>query len=123
MSTATHLEHQEYDASMQSAALFFLQRHQAEHLGNDQLLFCRAVQHLTASLEVPLHRAEKLVTRAYGELKCSNNRHQLDVDASSTTVAVVTDPSSGLIWAVPVNLIYERIINATDNRRLRFVTP
>lgn len=123
MNTATHTEHQEYEASMQLAALFFLQRHQSEHLGNDQLLFSRAVQHLTGSLEVPLHKAEKLVTRAYGELKCSSNRHQLDVDASSTTVAVVTDPSSGLMWAVPVNLIYERIINATDNRRLRLVTP
>lgn len=123
MNTGTHTEHQEYEASMQLAALFFLQRHQAEHLGNDQLLFSRAVQHLTASLEVPLHRAEKLVTRAYGELKCSSNRHQLDVDASSTTVAVVTDPSSGLTWAVPINLIYERIIKATDNRRLRLVTP
>lgn len=123
MNTVTYTEHQEYEASLQSAALFFLQRHQAEHLGSDQLLFCRAVQHLTASLEVPLHRAEQLVTRAYGELKCSNNRHQLNVDASSTTVAVVTDPLSGLTWAVPISLIYERIINATDNRRLRLVTP
>lgn len=123
MSTATHLDHQEYEACMQLAALCFLQRHQAEYLGNDPLLFCRAVQHLTASLEVPLHRAEKLVARAYGELKCSSDLHQLDVEASSTTVAVVTDPSSGLTWAVPVNLIYERIINATDNRRLRLVTP
>ena len=122
MNTATPTEHQEYEASMQLAALFFLQRHQAEHLGNDQLLFDRAVQHLTASLEVPLHRAEKLVTRAYGELRCSSN-HQLDIEASSTTVAVVTDPSSGLAWAVPVNPIYERIINATDNRRLQLVTP
>lgn len=63
MSTATRLEHQEYDASMQSAALFFLQRHQAKHLDNDQLLFCRAVQHLTASLEVPLHKAKKLLPK------------------------------------------------------------
>ena len=122
MNTATHTEHQEYETSMQLAALFFLQRHQSEHLGNDQLLFSRAVQHLTGSLEVPLHMAEKLVTRAYGELKYSINRHQLDVEASSTTVAVVTDPSSGLTWAVPVNLIYERIINVAGNRRLRLVT-
>ena len=63
MSTATRLKHQEYDASMQSAVLFFLQRHQAEHLGNDQLLFCRAVQHLTASLEVPLRKAKKLLPK------------------------------------------------------------
>lgn len=123
MSTATPTEHQEYQASMQLAALFFLQRHQAEYLGNDQLLFSRTVQHLSASLEVPQHMAEKLVTRAYGELKCCSNRHQLDVEASSTAVTVVTDPASGLTWAVPVNLIYERIINAADNRRLRLVTP
>ena len=121
MNVATPCDPQEYEASMQLAALFFLQRHQAEHLGNDQLLFSRAVQHLTGSLEV--HISEKLVTRAYGEMKCRSKRHQLDVEASSTSVAVVTDPSSGLTWAVPVNLIYERIINAADNRRLRLVTP
>ena len=123
MNVATPCDPQEYEASMQLAALFFLQRHQAEHLGNDQLLFSRAVQHLTGSLEVPLHISEKLVTRAYGEMKCRSKRHQLDVEASSTSVAVVTDPSSGLTWAVPVNLIYERIIDAADNRRLRLVTP
>lgn len=123
MSLSPHTEHSEYQSSMQWAALCFLQRHQAEYLGNDQLLFCRAVNRLSSSLEVPLHMAEKLVARAYGELKCSNNSHLLDVDASSHSVAVVTDPGSGLTWAVPVNLIYERIINATDNRRLRLVTP
>ena len=63
MNTATPTEHQEYEASMQLAALFFLQRHQAEYLGNDPLLFCRAVQHLTASLEVPLHKAKKLLPK------------------------------------------------------------
>ncbi|WP_019411226.1 hypothetical protein [Pseudomonas psychrophila] len=123
MNSAPHIEHQEYQVSMQLAALHFLQRHQAEYLGNDQLLFCRAVRHLSGVLDVPVHMAEKLVTHAYGDLKCSNNRHLLDVGASSTTVAVVTDPSSGLTWAVPINLIYERIINATDTRRLRLVTP
>lgn len=122
MNIAIDTNYQEYQATMQRAALAYLERHQGEHLGNDQLLFTRAVQHLLISLEVPLHMAEKLVSRAYGELKSSNNRHQLDVDASSGTVAVITDPASGLTWAVPVSLICQRIINAPDNRRLRLVT-
>ena len=62
MNTATHTDYQEYQATMQAAGLSFLQRHQGEHLGNDQLLFCRAVQHLVGSLEVPLHMAEKLIS-------------------------------------------------------------
>ncbi|NWD44465.1 hypothetical protein [Pseudomonas yamanorum] len=123
MNTAIDTDYQEYQATMQAAALAFLLRHQGEHLGNDQLLFCRAVQHLVGSLEVPLHMAEKLVSRAYGELKSNNDRHQLDVDASSGAVAVITDPASGLTWAVPVSLIYQRIIKAPENRRLRLVTP
>ncbi len=123
MNTATHTDYQEYQTTMQAAGLSFLQRHQGEHLGNDQLLFCRAVQHLVGSLEVPLHMAEKLISRAYGELKSDNDRHQLDVDASSDAVAVITDPASGMTWAVPVSLIYQRIINAPENRRLRLVTP
>ena len=123
MNTATHTDYQEYQATMQAAGLSFLQRHQGEPLGNDQLLFCRAVQHLVGSLEVPLHMAEKLISRAYGELKSDNDRHRLDVDASSVAVAVITDPASGMTWAVPVSLIYQRIINAPENRRLRLVTP
>ena len=67
--------------------------------------------------------AEKLISRAYGELKSDNDRHRLDVDASSEAVAVITDPASGMTWAVPVSLIYQRIINAPENRRLRLVTP
>lgn len=123
MNTATDTVYQEYQAAMQAAGLSFLQRHQGEHLGNDQLLFCRAVQHLVGSLEVPLHMAEKLISRAYGELKSNNDRHRLDVDASDGAIAVITDPASGMTWAVPVSLIYQRIINAPENRRLRLVTP
>ncbi|WP_338724658.1 hypothetical protein V9L16_12090 [Pseudomonas tolaasii] len=123
MNTATDTDYQEYQATMQAAGLAFLQRHQGEHLGNDQLLFCRAVQHLTGTLEVPLRMAEKLVSRAYGELKSNNDRHQLDVNASDGAIAVITDPASGMTWAVPVSLIYQRIINAPENRRLRLVTP
>jgi hypothetical protein len=104
MNTATDTDYQEYQATMQTAGLSFL-------------------QHLVGSLEVPLHMAEKLISRAYGELKSNNDRHQLDVDASSGAVAVITDPASGMTWAVPVSLIYQRIINAPENRRLRLVTP
>lgn len=111
----------EYQDAMQGAALAFLSRRQGEHLENDQLLFTRTVQHLVGSLEVPLYLAEKLVARAYGELKAGDEHRLLDVDASSTKVAMITDPRSGLTWAVPVHLIYDRIINAPDSRRVRLV--
>ena len=59
----------EYRAAMQTAALGYMQRHQAEHLGNDQQLFTRTVIYLQSTLEVPIHLAEKLTGLAYGELR------------------------------------------------------
>jgi hypothetical protein len=123
MKNAIDLDYREYQETMQTAALAFLERHQCEHLGSDQLLFSRAVQHLAGCLEVPWQIAEKLVNRAYGELKSNNDRHQLDIKASSSNVAVITDPASGQTWAVPISMIYQRILNAPDNCRLRLVRP
>ncbi|MNQ42974.1 hypothetical protein D3C85_566880 [compost metagenome] len=99
----------------------FLGRHESEGI-DDQVLFCRAVKHLQ-SMDVPMFLAERLVSRAYGLLKSCNDRRRLDIDASSETVAVVTDPANGLTWAVPVGLIVKHIINSPNNRRLRLVEP
>jgi hypothetical protein len=103
-----------------SIALGFLARHETDVASDDQLLFCRAVKHLQ-DVDVPMHLAEKLVSHAYGLLKSSHDRRRLDLDASSATVAVVTDPASGLTWAVPVGLIVKHIINSPNNRKLRLV--
>ena len=102
--------------------LGFLRRHQAQHLSDDQLLFSRAVGFLTTSLEVPVHMAETLVSRAYGELKNDGDRRRLDVDNSTDKMAMLTDPASGLTFAVPVHLIFERLIDTPERRRLRVVS-
>lgn len=116
------LSQPEYRESMQAAALAFLQRHQAEHLGDGQLLFSRAVNHLQHALDVPLYMAENLVGLAYGELRSQGQRLQLDVACSSSHTAMITDPGSGMTFAVPVALIVRHLIESPSRRRLRAVS-
>ncbi|MDN4546829.1 hypothetical protein [Pseudomonas sp. C32] len=115
-------ENADLNEELLAIAQAFLVRHESEGGGDDQVLFCRAVKHLQ-NMEVPMHLAERLVSRAYGLLKSCNDRRRLDIDASSETVAVVTDPVNGLTWAVPVGLIFKHIINSPSNRKLRLVEP
>lgn len=69
MNTATKtLDTQAYRDQMQRAALAFLHRHQAEHLGDDTQLIERATDYLTRALEVPLFMASTLVERAFLQL-------------------------------------------------------
>ncbi|MBS7660528.1 hypothetical protein I0D00_01000 [Pseudomonas lalucatii] len=112
----------EYRDSMQAAAMAFLQRHQGEYLGNEQLLFTRAVSHLQHALDVPLYMAENLVGLAYGELRSQGLRLQLDVASSSSHTAMITDPGSGMTFAVPVALIVQHLIESPARRRLRAVS-
>lgn len=43
---------QEYQDMLKAAALVFLERHQCEHLSDDQQLFDRAVHHLVSDFDV-----------------------------------------------------------------------
>ncbi|OSO71362.1 hypothetical protein B6N17_020455 [Stutzerimonas stutzeri] len=70
MNVSTINDAQEYRASMQRAALTFLQRHQAEHLTDDGHLFERAVSYLVNGLAVPTFMADRLVHLAMSELEC-----------------------------------------------------
>lgn len=106
---------------IQQAALDFLQRYQARHIGNDQVLFCKTVEYLSSTFELATPLAEKMVSHAYGDLKILHERRRLDICASSDTLAVITDPANGMTWAVPVGAIVGRVIEAPDNRRLRLV--
>lgn len=110
---------QDYRAAMQAAAYAFLERHQAEHLADEQTLFSRAVQHLQHALDVPQYMAENLVALAYGELRSAGQRMQLDVANSSAATAMITDPGSGLTFAVPVALIVRHLIATPARRTLR----
>jgi hypothetical protein len=114
---------QEYQDVLKSAALSFLERHQCEHLGNDQQLFDRTVQHLVCDYDVLTQMAERLVHLACSDLTAIRDRQRLDVISSTETHSVITDPSTGHTWAIPVSLIYERIINAPDNGRYRITNP
>ncbi|MBH3356070.1 hypothetical protein I5Q19_20105 [Pseudomonas stutzeri] len=70
MNVSTINDAQEYRASMQRAALTFLQRHQGEHLTDDGHLFARAVSYLVNGLDVPTFMADRLVHLAMSELEC-----------------------------------------------------
>lgn len=110
---------QDYRVAMQAAAYAFLERHQSEHLADEQTLFTRATQHLQFTLDVPQYMAENLVALAYGELRSAGQRMQLDVATSSGSTAIITDPASGLTFAVPVALIVQRLIATPTRRTLR----
>ena len=110
---------QAYQDVLKAAALTFLERHQCEHLGNDQQLFDRAVQHLVADFGSPTQMAEKLVHLACSDMNAIRDRQRLDIISSTSTHTVIIDPATGHAWAIPVSLIYERIINAADNGRYR----
>lgn len=109
----------DYQECMQNAALAFFERHQAEHLSDLSALFNRTVIHLVSSFNVAESVAIKLTSLAHIELLEIAFRQRLDLDYSSDTVVVIKDPIKGLCWSVPVSLIYERILNAPDNVRLR----
>lgn len=114
-------QHQDYRAAMQAAAYAFLERHQAEHLADEQSLFSRAVQHLHRTLDVPKALAENMVAKAYGELRSADCRMHLDISTSTGHTAVITDPASGLTFAVPVALIVRHLIANPARRTLRQV--
>ncbi|MFJ7793256.1 hypothetical protein [Pseudomonas sp. NPDC096950] len=111
MNTAQNPE-REYRAAMQTAALCYMRRHQAEHLENDQQLFNRTVTYLQTTLGVPVCLAETLTGLAFGELRSSGGQRHLNLKSSSQSVAVVTDPASGKSFAIPIALIFEHLVDA-----------
>ena len=109
----------EYQDILQLAALSFLERHQCEHLSDDQHLFGRAVQYLVADYDVGAQVAERIVHLANSTMVAVRDRQRLNIQSSTSTHTVIVDPVTGSQWAVPVSLIYERIINAPDIGRFR----
>jgi hypothetical protein len=109
----------DYQECMQSAALAFLERHQAEHLADLSALLNRTIDHLVNSFDVTESVATKLVSLAHIELTEIAFRQRLLLDYSTDTVVVIKDPVKGHCWSVPVSLIYERVLNTPDNVRLR----
>lgn len=73
----------DYRSSMQQAAFAYLQRHEAEHLVDSDLLFDRCIRHLTLALEVPVFMAPKLVHNAWTELQVIKKRRWIGIDWAS----------------------------------------
>lgn len=73
----------DYRSSMQHAAFTYLQRHEAEHLVDSDLLFDRCIRHLTLALEVPVFMAPQLVHNAWTELQVIKKRRWIGVDWAS----------------------------------------
>ena len=109
----------EYQDMLKAAALVFLERHRREHLGDDQQLFDRTVQHLVADYDVVTQHAERLVHLANSEMSAVSDRQRLDIVSSTSTHTVIIDTATGHAWAIPVSLIYERILIAADIGRFR----
>lgn len=113
---------QQYQDLLKGAARVYLERHHCEHLSDDQQLLKRAVQHLVVDFDALAPTAEKIVHLAYSDLSAASDRQRLNVLASTPTHTVITDTGTGEVWAVPVSLIYERILNAPDSGRFRITT-
>jgi bisphosphoglycerate-dependent phosphoglycerate mutase len=111
----------DFNELLQDAALGFLQRHEAEYLGDDQVLFSRAVNVLTRSYGAAQAQAENAVARAYGELRNKGERRYLDISTSSGHSAVICDRDRGIVYTVPVAVICQRLIDSPERRRLRLV--
>ncbi|ASN71770.1 hypothetical protein 3S12_37 [uncultured Caudovirales phage] len=110
MNVSTINDAQEYRASMQRAALTFLQRHQGEHLTDDGHLFERAVGYLVNSLEVPEFMADRLVHLAMGELECLKRPViGIDYGTSDVTRVALVNFFSGESVLIPLRHLPARL--------------
>ncbi|MGA4641276.1 hypothetical protein ACQKC8_22555 [Stutzerimonas stutzeri] len=110
MNVSTINDAQEYRASMQRAALTFLQRHQGEHLTDDGHLFERAVSYLVNSLEVPAFMADRLVHLAMGELECLKRPViGIDYGTSDVTRVALVNFFSGEAVLIPLRHLPARL--------------
>lgn len=109
----------DYQETLQEAALGFLTRNQAQHLGNDQCLFSRAVIYLLSTFhKCSQADAENNVSRAYGELKSAGERRYVDIGNSTSKVIIVVDPDTGRCEPVPVAVICQWLLDNPARRRL-----
>ena len=113
MNSATPLVcEKDYRTSMQLAALSFLQRHRAEHLGDDSALLDRTAHYLVDNLEVRAFMAPHLLRQAVGLLtpgKCSR-LFRLEIDPSCASGMVhLIDIVSGDRAPTPRRVLPQRL--------------
>lgn len=119
--TAINNYTKDYQDTLQQVALLFMQRNQAQHLNCEQALFSRSVAHLVDAFSCSTATAENITSRAYGQLKAGDDPRYMDVSASTRHVAMLVNPATGICHPVPVTLIFEKLIDAVERRRLSSV--
>jgi len=112
----------DYRSTIRAAALAFLERHQAEHLGDQGQFIERTVNHLVDSFQADKAFALRITCEALGDLAEINVRQRIDLMASESHAVVITDPVRGCAWSVPVHLIYEHLISAGRATRITSAT-
>lgn len=112
MNTAMPLtSEKDYRYSMQLAALGFLLRHQAEHLGDQGDLFDRATNHLVNNLEVPAFMAADLVHLAMGQMAEGKASRLFRLEAApsgATGIVHLVDVLSGDRVPIPLRILPHR---------------
>ncbi|MEX5628988.1 hypothetical protein [Pseudomonas marginalis] len=104
----------DYRSSMQQAAFAYLQRHEAEHLVDSDLLFDRCIRHLTLALEVPVFMAPKLVHNAWTELQVIKQRTWIGVDwgtAPGSSRVHLVDVRADQRFPVPARFLPQKLLD------------
>lgn len=102
----------EYRDSMQQAARGFIERHQAEHLGDEAQLFERAARYLVQVMEVPVFMAQRLVHLALSDLGATKPALQgwdLASGPDSGSVLLI-DRRSGERAVIPLRILPSRLL-------------
>lgn len=107
MSTA--VSPQDYREHMQQAALEFISRHHAEHLGDEQRLFERGCDYLVNALEVPAFMAPRLAHLAMTQLAERPGRVIVARAASDAERACLVNSLTGDSAFVPRRLLPRRL--------------
>ncbi|OZY35951.1 hypothetical protein CJF35_16365 [Pseudomonas lundensis] len=85
--TSAHLVEDD-EQQIQASALTFLRKFQPQHPESDQILFCKTVNYLVSIYALSVPAAQKLVSRAYGELKIIDERCRLDRRSQGASATV-----------------------------------
>ena len=107
--------------TLQQAALGYLRRHSGKYL-QEQDLFDQAVSHLLIAFDSNLAVAENVVARAYAQMRNGPDTRYLDISTSSSHLAMLVDPNTGMHYAVPVSMIFDRLIGRAPKNHLRLIS-
>lgn len=101
----------DYRSILETAAFDFLRRHHQQHLGTDQELVNRTTDHLRKFHGAEENSAAAIAGRVHETFSTAGGHRCLDMDKSNEFTAVLTDPATGLSYAVPVALIFRTLID------------